>query len=694
LLARKLRQRNATSTAVAPAPSPGDQLSRQFEHERRLKENSDRHFAIADAAADAIVVFNRFGHIQSFNRAAERLFGYSAAEVIGNNVKFLIPEPDPAEPGGDRAARRETGQREVAEIGREVVGKRKDGSLAPLEASIAEWRDVDGRQYFIGVVRDVSLRRQQTRDLQSASEAAERARIEAESASRAKTEFLATMSHEIRTPLTSISGFVDLLTRTGKLTRHQRRYVELVRTANAALMTIVNDILDFSKVEAGQLELEPRAFSPTSLVHDTAAIVQVIATAKNLLLQYSIDRDVPEWLMGDQARLRQVLLNLLNNAVKFTETGSVSVDVCKETASDGREMIRFSVIDTGAGIAAEHQHRLFKTFSQADSSVSRRHGGTGLGLAICKRLVEMMGGEIGVVSEIDKGTNMWFTACLPRASMPTQEPEVEFARQERGAESARILIVDDVDTNREIAEAYLQDCGYSVDTVSSGAEAIQMLGGKPYDLVLMDIQMPVMDGTAATKRIRAMPTPIRDVPIIAMTGAVLPQQVRRFLEAGMNDHVGKPIERAKLYNNVRRWLPKSPSQKARAVPSPPNFDWTKFDEFVDLIGAVRAERIASRFLDDLTKAFGPDCGLGEAQRTAHALVNCAGVLGFESLVAACRAVEAAPADDSDLQRAAISEVRREQAAARETILDCQLPKLRELALGRIGDEARPTAAAR
>ena len=245
------------------------------------------------------------------------------------------------------------------------------------------------------------------------------------------------MSHEIRTPLTSISGFVDLLARTGKLTRQQRRYVELVRTANAALLTIVNDILDFSKVEAGQLELERASLFADVSGSQYAGDRAPIATEKNLLLEYAVDRDVPEWLMGDQARLRQVLLNLLNNAVKFTEAGSISVNVRKETASDGREMIRFSVADTGVGIPAEQQHRLFKKFSQADSSVSRRHGGTGLGLAICKRLVEMMDGEIGVVSEVDKGTNMWFTARLPRAGHAGAANRKSNSRRKNAARTMR-----------------------------------------------------------------------------------------------------------------------------------------------------------------------------------------------------------------------------------------------------------------
>ena len=688
----KTRERAIASLASQPTPSARDNATREFEHEKLLKENSERYLAIVDTAIDAIIVVNRFGQVQSFNRAAEEIFGYSAAEVIGDNVELLIPPTDQASRDGFFPAIHDEGAREIAGIRREVVGKRKDGSTAPLELSIAEWRDTDGRPCFAGIMRDVTLRNMQARALQEAIDVAQQARVEAESANLAKTEFLAVMSHEIRTPLTSISGFVDLLTRTGKLTRQQRRYIELVRVANVALLAIVNDILDFSKVEAGQVEIECRAFSLLALIHNTLAIARVAAAAKNLVLNYSIDRGVPEWLIGDHARLRQVLLNLLSNAVKFTEAGSIVVNVRKQPADDGRDRIRFSVTDTGIGIPAAQQFRLFKKFSQIDSSVSRRHGGTGLGLAICKRLVELMNGEIGVVSEIGKGSTMWFTAHLPPASKPEIEPTDEFTPNDSEPGDARILVVDDLDTNREIVEAYLEDIGYHIDTVGSGVEAIQMLGTERYDLVLMDIQMPSMDGVTATRHIRAMPHAIRDIPIVAMTGNVLPQQVRSYLDAGMNDHIGKPIERAQLYNSVRRWLPKAKDPRVQLGPSSLSFDKPKLEEFVDVIGAEKAKRIATKFLGDLTEAFKPKCTLAEAQQEAHALVNCAGVFGLQNLVTACRAVEFVSPDDADHGLVAVEEVRREQSAARQTLSSHVLPKLRQMALTPTGSEASATVA--
>jgi len=678
--------------AITPSPSTPSLTLRsiatgEFGHRKLLKEYSDRYFAIADVEFDAIIVVDRFDRIQSFNPAAEKIFGFSAAEVIGNDVKLLLLELSEASHDDEIAACRDIGARNVIGKGREVAGRRKDGSTAPLEMSIAEWRDTDGNRWSTCVMRDITQRKLRARESQDATDAAQHARVEAENANRAKTEFLAVMSHEIRTPLTSISGFVDLLTRTGKLTRQQRRYVELVKIANGALLTIVNDILDFSKVEAGQLELERRAFSPAALTHNTLAIARAAVAEKNLLLDYAVDRDVPEWLIGDDARLRQVLLNLLNNAIKFTEAGSIFVNLRKEPATDGRERIRFSVADTGVGIPAEQQHRLFGSFSQADSSISRRHGGTGLGLAICKRLVELMGGEIGVVSEVDKGTTIWFTAQLPRGSKPPLETDSDSTTRGTSPGDARILVVDDLDTNREIVAAYLENIGYHIDTVGSGVEAIQMLGSERYDLVLMDVQMPIMDGVATTKRIRAMPYPIRDIPIIAMTGSVLPQQVRAFLEAGMNDHVGKPIERAKLYNNVRRWLPKPQGLDVQVGVGSPNFDKPRFDEFVSVVGVEKAERIAMRFFDDLTEAFPPECTLVEAHRGAHALINCAGVLGMENFVTACRAVEFVSHGDADHGIAAMEEIRREQSMARQTLMANLLPKLRAMALKPTGNEA-------
>jgi CheY-like chemotaxis protein/anti-sigma regulatory factor (Ser/Thr protein kinase) len=392
------------------------------------------------------------------------------------------------------------------------------------------------------------------------------------------------------------------------------------------------------------------------------------------VLSSTFERGMADWVMGDQARLRQVLLNFLINAVKFTDEGSIGVDVRAQKEADGQERVRFSVADTGVGVPPDQHYRLFEQFSEAESSVSPQFAGAGLGLAICKQMVEEMGGEIGVASDVDQGTTIWFTALTPRADQQDATSRAGGFSEDPDASKSRILVIDDTDTNLEIIEAYLQDHGYNVDCVTSGLEAIKMLENAQYDLILMDIQMPVMDGVTATKRIRALPPPVRDIPIIAMTGNVMPQQVRSFLEAGMNDHVGKPIERAKLYSNVRRWLPKAAGANVRVGLEPPDFDAQKFQDFVKAIGSEKAERIANKFLASLTGAF--KSSLVETQREAHALINTAGSLGLDSFVEACRRVsEFVPSHDPERGRAAIEELVAAQATARQTLLSDVLPKL-------------------
>jgi PAS domain S-box-containing protein len=504
---------------------------RESKNVKILKENADRYRAIVDTTVDAIIVFDRLGLVRAFNRAAETIFGYEAQEAIGRNVKFLMPEAYHSRLDDNLAAYRETAERNIIGIGCEVVGQRKDGATVPLELSIAEWRDIDGQQCFTGIMRDVTGYNRQARELVDATEIAQQARIEAGGASEAKSEFLAVMSHEIRTPLTSITGFMDLLKHTEGLNSQQRRYIDLVQTANASLLAIVNDILDFSEVASGQMELERRPFRTLAVVEDAMVIVGPSAAARGLPLKSVINPNVPEWLMGDEARLRQVLVNLLTNSVKFTEIGSITIDVRRQISADRGERIRFSVTDTGIGIAPDRKHRLFKKFSPADSSVDRKHGGTGLGLVICQQLVELMAGQIGIHSDVDQGSTVWFTASLPAVKPPATQSKIEAPLGGDGDARFKILVVDDIETNREIVEAYLRDNNYDVASVASAVDAIRLIQAERYDVILMDIQMPVMDGVTATRCISALPDSFKNIPIIAMTGNVLPQQVRSFLEA-------------------------------------------------------------------------------------------------------------------------------------------------------------------
>jgi len=375
------------------------------------------------------------------------------------------------------------------------------------------------------------------------------ARARALAANEAKTEFLATMSHEIRTPLNSMLGFSQLLVERKDLPSDVRRQLSLIDSAGTALLTVVNDILDFSRVEAGQVELLFQPTSAAAVLHDAVGIIRPEAENKGLTLEVEVVDPVGGLHDLDGLRLRQVLLNLLNNAVKFTEAGRIRACLTIEPG-EMEDRLKFEIIDTGVGIAVEQQGRLFQRFSQVDSSASRPYGGAGLGLAISKALVELMGGKIGVDSALDHGSAFW---------LELQAPQVEAydAGEPRPAATpgaARILLVDDHPMNREIGAALLTLVGCQVETAENGQQAVAKAARGGFDIILMDIHMPEMDGLAATRAIKALDGEAAKTPIIAMSADALPQQVERCYAAGMVDHVAKPVQREVLYAKVSRWL--------------------------------------------------------------------------------------------------------------------------------------------
>lgn len=392
------------------------------------------------------------------------------------------------------------------------------------------------------------------KSLQSAalalSETVDVARRQAEAASAAKATFVANMSHEIRTPLNSIIGFSDLLLDDMKLTVLQRRYLELVKNAGGALLTVVNDILDFSKLDAGKVGLVKEPFSLEALVGSTVSIVEGAAQAKGLDLHVRIESGLAMFNVGDAARLRQVLLNLLSNAVKFTLEGSVSLAVTRLSLSASGEHLRFAVSDTGLGVPVDGQVGLFEQFAQADASVSREHGGTGLGLSICKSLVELMDGRIGFANNDQAGCTFWFEITLPAAAPSVVKPQSCADPVSRAA--VRILLVEDMPMNQELACTILERAGHFVDIANDGIEAVAAAEHNAYDVILMDIQMPRMDGVSATRLIRQLVGPACETPIIAMTANALPEQIRAFRRAGMNDYVAKPFSQQSLHDAIRR----------------------------------------------------------------------------------------------------------------------------------------------
>ena len=397
---------------------------------------------------------------------------------------------------------------------------------------------------------------------QTIERALRQAKDAADAASHAKSEFLANMSHEIRTPLNGIIGTINLL-KASALDRHQLHYVNLASTSGENLLELINDILDFSKIEAGKLAIETLDFNLGRLLGDLSAGLALRAEQKKLTFTCEAEDDVPLKLQGDPNRVRQVLLNLTGNALKFTGSGEVAVRIQLVERKTDSAQLRFSVRDTGIGIAADKLGGLFEKFTQADASTTRRFGGTGLGLAICKQLVELMGGQIGVNSREGEGSEFWFTL---RLAYPAAAPFVSSTAAAEpmvpaklallpGQKSAQVLVAEDNFINQEIIRALLGLLGLTPELVVNGVEAIQALKEGNYDLVIMDMQMPELDGYEATRRIRTAETGRARVPIIAMTANAMMGDREKCLDAGMDDYISKPIDTSVLVGVLQRWLP-------------------------------------------------------------------------------------------------------------------------------------------
>lgn len=486
------------------------------------------------------------------------LLGWWAAERLADPLRALARAAgDVSNAPADARLPKPRGYLEISEL---------TGALTGLLVRLSE-RDRALEQANADLEGRVAAR---TMELAEACDRAEAAQSRAEAGERAKSDFLATMSHEVRTPLNAIVGFGDLLRDDHSLTPGQRRCIEQMRVGCEVLTTVVNDILDYARIEADGVTLEAAPFSPHGLVEETVALVAGTAERKGLDLRMVGDAADDRPVIGDKNRLRQVLLNLVNNAVKFTQQGSVTVAITQTEAAGGNAL-HVTVRDTGIGIPAEAQTRLFTRFVQADSSTTRRFGGTGLGLAIAKGLIEAMGGTIGLESRDGEGSTFRFDLVLPvaptgeRGLDPTAVAALPASSGSPPRQPAHLLLVEDGAINREIAQMVLEAMGYRVSTACDGREAVDMVQAEPFDLVLMDIEMPVMDGITATRLIRGLDDRVRNLPILAMTAHVLPEQVRALIAAGVNDHVGKPFDRAHLQAVIERSLAKARERAASAA---------------------------------------------------------------------------------------------------------------------------------
>ncbi|WP_224963430.1 PAS domain S-box protein [Geomonas subterranea] len=543
--------------------------------EEALIRSDERIRLLLESTAEAIFGMDLLGNCTFANRACATLLGYAGTEeLLGKNMHLLIHHtavdgsPNPVQQCPlYRVLRGEQGVHNDDQI-----FWRADGTSFAVE--YWSYPQLSNGELVGGVVTffDITERKRAEEELLRATEAAE-------AATRAKSEFLANMSHEIRTPMNAALGMLYLLRQT-ELTEQQKEYLDKAQSASGVLLRVINDILDFSKIEAGKMQVEQIPFRVEKVLSDLRDVVSAILRDKEVEFVVNKAGDIPELLVGDPLRLGQVLLNLTGNAIKFTEKGKVEVDVALLALEEGCATLRFSVTDTGIGMGAKQREGVFKPFTQADTSTTRRYGGTGLGLAICQELVQLMGGRIWVESEPGRGSTFSFMARFrrlePGQAAPPEPPAHDSPPE--GLAGVRVLLVEDNTMNQEVARFILERGGVRVDVARDGAEALSMVhaDGARYHAVLMDVHMPVMDGLEATRRMRLDPA-LERLPIIAMTASALPGERILCREAGMNDQVDKPINVPGLFATLSRWVgplhgaagaPPEPAGEGEDVPLP------------------------------------------------------------------------------------------------------------------------------
>lgn len=507
-------------------------VNRDIKRREKAEEEREMFFT---TSLDLLCITGTDGMFKKISPAFERVLGFTIEELFKIPILDLV-HPDDIAKTINEVQRLKDGESVFTFENR---FRCKDGTYR-----VFSWKSAPAGDKFYGGARDVTQQRIFESELVQAKH-------DAQAAAKVKSEFLANMSHEIRTPLNGIIGMTDLLLETD-LKDEQYKFTQTIQRSGTALLKIINEILDFSKIEAGKIEIESIDFNLGQLVESQMSLMGPQAYEKKLKMTSIIDPALPPMLKGDSARINQILLNLVGNAIKFTNKGEIKIQVGLESINGKKNLVRFSVHDSGIGMTPDQTHKIFSPFSQADGSTARKYGGTGLGLSICKSLAEMMGGRIGVISNLGQGSQFWFTlnlstsdATAPDATDPTVNSEP--------TRKLRILVAEDNVVNQMIVSKMLDKLGHSAHVVANGQEAVTAFQEQQYDLILMDHHMPVMDGMVATDIIRHLNDAGKTIPILAFTANVLEEDQKKCIEVGMNDFVHKPVTLLALDTVLRKY---------------------------------------------------------------------------------------------------------------------------------------------